>query len=170
MRASGLMRQWALVLFCALLGLALSSCQKTEQKRRTVGYKGEARGNAFLAAQRLLERQGYSVSFKRNMGDLDADTATLFLTPSSLNTVGRSKRVLRWVGEGGHLVVMLKAGEKINVIPGQAEFYIDGRTLPGQTTDDFIREIKKVIGKDFDIPGSTSHGSTIIVFQFSVCR
>jgi len=46
---------------------------------------------------------------------------------------------------------MLRAGEKINVVPGGAELYVDGRTLPGQTTEDFIREIKKVIGEGYEI-------------------
>ena len=46
---------------------------------------------------------------------------------------------------------MLRAGEKINVVPGGAELYVDGRTLPGQATEDFIREIKKVIGDGYEI-------------------
>lgn len=46
---------------------------------------------------------------------------------------------------------IINAGDKINVIPGSASLYVDGRTLPGQTTDDFIGEIKKVIGKGYEI-------------------
>lgn len=46
---------------------------------------------------------------------------------------------------------MIHAGEKINVVPGKAELWVDGRTLPGQGTEDFLREIKKVVGKDFEI-------------------
>jgi acetylornithine deacetylase/succinyl-diaminopimelate desuccinylase-like protein len=46
---------------------------------------------------------------------------------------------------------MLRAGNKVNVIPGEAEAYVDGRSLPGQTAADLIREIKDVIGHDIAI-------------------
>lgn len=48
-------------------------------------------------------------------------------------------------------VTMLDAGEKINVVPGTASMKVDGRIIPGQTADDFIAEIKRVIGKGFNI-------------------
>ena len=41
---------------------------------------------------------------------------------------------------------LVRAGAKINVIPGFAEMDIDGRTLPGQTEDDFLRELSAVLG------------------------
>jgi acetylornithine deacetylase/succinyl-diaminopimelate desuccinylase-like protein len=41
---------------------------------------------------------------------------------------------------------IVRAGNKINVIPGVAEFEIDGRTLPGQTTEDLVRELHHVLG------------------------
>jgi acetylornithine deacetylase/succinyl-diaminopimelate desuccinylase-like protein len=46
---------------------------------------------------------------------------------------------------------MLRAGSKVNVIPGEAEAYVDGRNLPGQSAADLIREIKDVIGHDIAI-------------------
>ncbi len=45
---------------------------------------------------------------------------------------------------------MLKAGSKINVIPSKAEAYLDGRTLPGTTTDQFLQELKKLVGKEIE--------------------
>lgn len=45
----------------------------------------------------------------------------------------------------------LKAGKKLNVIPGEASALLDGRTVPGQTQDDFLREIRAVVGHGFDI-------------------
>ena len=44
-----------------------------------------------------------------------------------------------------------RAGHKINVIPGEATIDIDGRTLPGQTTADFLREIRLVLDDDAEI-------------------
>jgi acetylornithine deacetylase/succinyl-diaminopimelate desuccinylase-like protein len=41
----------------------------------------------------------------------------------------------------------LKAGYKTNVIPGEAEVTIDGRTLPGFDTQSFLAELKEVMGE-----------------------
>lgn len=44
----------------------------------------------------------------------------------------------------------LNAGYKTNVIPGTAEVTIDGRNLPGYDTDQFLAELKAVMGPDLD--------------------
>jgi len=99
---------------CLFVGLIVcvlfASCGETEKKRRTVGYKGEARTNAFLAVQRMFRKQGLDVITQQGIGRLDHEIATLFLPPSSLNTVGRAKRVIEWVDGGGHLVLMMEGG------------------------------------------------------------
>jgi len=46
---------------------------------------------------------------------------------------------------------IVRAGNKINVIPGLAEFEIDGRTLPGQTDADLLRELRAVLGPDVEL-------------------
>ncbi len=46
---------------------------------------------------------------------------------------------------------VVRAGAKTNVIPGLAEFEIDGRTLPGQTDDDLLRELREVLGPDVEL-------------------
>ena len=46
---------------------------------------------------------------------------------------------------------VVRAGAKTNVIPGLAEFEIDGRTLPGQTDDDLLRELRAVLGPDVEL-------------------
>ncbi len=46
---------------------------------------------------------------------------------------------------------VLRAGNKTNVIPGFAEAEIDGRTLPGQTEADFLRELGDVLGSDIEL-------------------
>lgn len=43
------------------------------------------------------------------------------------------------------------AGSKVNVIPSTAELQVDGRILPGQTVENFLEEVKKIIGPGFDI-------------------
>jgi acetylornithine deacetylase/succinyl-diaminopimelate desuccinylase-like protein len=39
----------------------------------------------------------------------------------------------------------------VNVIPGKASAVFDGRLIPGQTKDDFLAEIRAVIGDGFAI-------------------
>lgn len=46
---------------------------------------------------------------------------------------------------------VVRAGNKTNVIPGVAEFEIDGRTLPGQTDADLLRELRQVLGPDVEL-------------------
>jgi acetylornithine deacetylase/succinyl-diaminopimelate desuccinylase-like protein len=46
---------------------------------------------------------------------------------------------------------VVRAGSKTNVIPGVAEFEIDGRTLPGQTDADLLRELRAVLGPDVEL-------------------
>jgi acetylornithine deacetylase/succinyl-diaminopimelate desuccinylase-like protein len=43
---------------------------------------------------------------------------------------------------------VVRAGNKTNVIPSSASFEIDGRTLPGQSEQDFLREIRRHIGDE----------------------
>ncbi len=44
----------------------------------------------------------------------------------------------------------LSAGVKTNVIPATAEAVIDGRTLPGTSTDDFLASLRRVMGDQLD--------------------
>ena len=46
---------------------------------------------------------------------------------------------------------IIRAGSIINAVPASAVMEVDGRTLPGQTPEDLIREVKKIIGPDFEI-------------------
>jgi acetylornithine deacetylase/succinyl-diaminopimelate desuccinylase-like protein len=56
---------------------------------------------------------------------------------------------------------ILRAGTKINVIPGFAEAEIDGRTLPGQTEADFLRELSAVLGPDVELTVVRSAAPTV---------
>jgi len=46
---------------------------------------------------------------------------------------------------------VLRAGSKINVIPGRASVDIDGRTLPGQSEASFLEELRGVLGDGVDL-------------------
>jgi acetylornithine deacetylase/succinyl-diaminopimelate desuccinylase-like protein len=45
---------------------------------------------------------------------------------------------------------VVAAGAKINVIPDVAEVQIDGRTLPGQTDADLVRELGELLGPEIE--------------------
>lgn len=46
---------------------------------------------------------------------------------------------------------VVRAGHKTNVIPGIATVELDGRTVPGQTCEDLIRELRSVLGEDIEV-------------------
>lgn len=46
---------------------------------------------------------------------------------------------------------LLRAGEKINQVPGEATLQVDGRLLPGFTAADLVGEVRALIGPDYDI-------------------
>jgi len=46
---------------------------------------------------------------------------------------------------------VIRAGNQVNVLPSEAVLEVDGRVLPGQTAEDFVREVRNVIGKEFEI-------------------
>ena len=49
---------------------------------------------------------------------------------------------------------MLNAGYKVNVIPGEASAYVDGRFLPGNQ-ESFLNEIKTIVGEEIDVEAET---------------
>jgi acetylornithine deacetylase/succinyl-diaminopimelate desuccinylase-like protein len=46
---------------------------------------------------------------------------------------------------------VLRAGEKTNVIPAEATCEFDGRTLPGQTEEGFLAELRAVLREEVDL-------------------
>ena len=59
---------------------------------------------------------------------------------------------------------VLRAGSKTNVIPATAEAEFDGRTLPGQTAQDLIREVRAALGPEFadlEIEILREHGPSV---------
>jgi acetylornithine deacetylase/succinyl-diaminopimelate desuccinylase-like protein len=69
--------------------------------------------------------------------------------------------MLRVLGEAGRPfepmlrntvnATIVGGGDKINVVPGEATVQLDGRVLPGFSSDDVVREVRAVAGDDVDI-------------------
>lgn len=46
---------------------------------------------------------------------------------------------------------VVRAGNKVNVIPGRASVDIDGRTIPGQSELAFLAELREMVGPDAEV-------------------
>lgn len=67
-----------------------------------------------------------------------------------LNEIGAMGRVIGASLQDTLVPTVLKAGEKVNVVPAHAELELDGRYLPGHQ-DSFIALIKTLVGPDIEI-------------------
>ena len=96
------------ILFAALL---LAGCSSGPTREREVGYKGKARLDAYLAAERFLERYGYMVESKPGWPRLDHDVAMVILPGSVLSTEAYVREMSAWISDGGHMVCLLDHAE-----------------------------------------------------------
>ncbi|HQK14578.1 MAG TPA: M20/M25/M40 family metallo-hydrolase [Anaerolineae bacterium] len=70
-------------------------------------------------------------------------------------------RVLDMLGDKGEQLgaslhntvspTIVRGGEKINVIPGEITLGLDGRLLPGFTSEDMVRELRALLGDDVEL-------------------
>lgn len=89
-----------------IAALALTACDYTEVKRE-IGYKGKARVNPWLAAERFCEPyKGDVLSLATWTPPTEADSVW-FVPASVLGNVSFTRQVESWIGEGGHLVVLV---------------------------------------------------------------
>jgi acetylornithine deacetylase/succinyl-diaminopimelate desuccinylase-like protein len=68
-----------------------------------------------------------------------------------LAEMGRDARMFEALLHNTAVPTMLQAGSRSNVIPGAVTITVDGRLLPGQTADDFLREVRGLIGDEAEI-------------------
>ena len=90
----------------------------------------------------------------------DAMPAPLGIVLRRLLDPRLTDRVLGVMGERGRLfdpllhntvnATVLRGGDKINVIPAEVTVELDARLLPGQSTDDLLRELRALVGDDVE--------------------
>ena len=101
---------WTIATVLALLGGAVwffNNFERVPDKEWT-GYRGEARRNGFLAAERLLDRMGLGVRHLKTPIELrDLPPNGTLILPARRNALAPAERdrLLGWVEGGGHLVV-----------------------------------------------------------------
>ncbi len=92
-----------------LLGLAalsLTACE-FEEVEREVGYKGKARVNPWLAAERFVERMGLEVEPVIGWSAPEIEESVWMMPASVLSNESFTRRMEEWVREGGHLILLV---------------------------------------------------------------
>lgn len=93
-------------LWLLIVSLALTACDYTEVKRE-IGYKGRARMNPWLAAERFCEGYEGNVRSLVTWTEPTYDDAVWFVPASLLSNESFTGRLDKWVVDGGHLVILV---------------------------------------------------------------
>lgn len=96
--------------FTLLSLLFFVSCSYEETTKET-GYKGKARINPYLAAERFLVEFEFGVENKPGWPDLESDISTVLIPASSLSARGYIDDLDEWSLNGGHVVILMTNGE-----------------------------------------------------------
>jgi acetylornithine deacetylase/succinyl-diaminopimelate desuccinylase-like protein len=73
------------------------------------------------------------------------------LTETALRLLGRRAQMFEPMLRNTVSATIVRAGEKINVVPAVVEVELDGRTLPGFGPDDLIAEVSTIVGDDVEL-------------------
>jgi acetylornithine deacetylase/succinyl-diaminopimelate desuccinylase-like protein len=73
------------------------------------------------------------------------------LTDRVLPLLGPTRRTTEPLLRNTVTATIVRAGEKINVVPAEIEVELDGRVLPGFGPDDLIGELRDVVGADVEL-------------------
>ncbi len=89
------------------MAVALSACDYTEVKRE-IGYKGKARINPWLAAERFAARYDGEVRSLAAWTAPEFEDAVWIVPASVLSNASFTRQIEDWVEEGGHLVLLIE--------------------------------------------------------------
>jgi hypothetical protein len=99
------------LLLLGAAALALTACHHTEEVRE-IGYKGKARGNPWLAAERLVGRMDLPVRSVISWTNPLARDAVWVMPASILGNESFTRRMESWVRQGGHLIVLVENADQ----------------------------------------------------------
>ncbi len=99
------MKSWFILMMVAL-SVGFTGCN-TEYKEVETGYKGPARTNPWLAAQRFLKDYGRKVEVLSSWR-APAGTDSTWIIPSGIISNSLfAKQIDRWMEDGGHLICLI---------------------------------------------------------------
>ena len=93
-----------------LAALALASCSY-EDVEREIGYKGTARVNPWLAAERFAETSGFEVISTPSWQEPTRRESIWFIPAILIENQMFARQLTEWLDDGGHLVVFLENAE-----------------------------------------------------------
>ena len=73
------------------------------------------------------------------------------LTATALRLLGTHAQMFEPMLRNTVSATIVRAGDKINVVPAEIEVELDGRTLPGFGPDDLIAELGAIVGDDVEL-------------------
>ena len=94
----------------ALAVLALAGCSYQDIERE-IGYKGAARVNPWLAAERFAEAAGFNVISSPSWQEPTWRESVWFIPGMLVENRMFARQLTEWLDEGGHLVVLLENAE-----------------------------------------------------------
>jgi hypothetical protein len=95
------------VLMMLLIALLLPGCEYEEVSYET-GYKGKARLDPWLAAERFCEKSGYKPRPLGSWVAPQAGDAVCFVPAAILSNESFVRQVNQWMHDGGHLIVLIE--------------------------------------------------------------
>ena len=119
-----------------------------EEVERTTGYKGKARVNPFLAAERLLNELGHKAHAEKSLVKLPPHEAVIFISGEGGLPEGRAKQLLRWTYSGGHLIYFLDGTRPYNDFETQFGDFISAM-LPEEQKDPVMEQLGVGVQKRF---------------------
>lgn len=99
---------------CLVFVVLLSGCggeKEPEQREYVEGYRGQAKRNPYLVAERFLKKDGNDVRSMKGVVKLNDEESVVFSPASSLRSTSDGERVLSWISSGGHFICFLQRGE-----------------------------------------------------------
>lgn len=118
----------SLLMLCSLL--MICSCDgHWEDVEITTGYKGKARVNPFLAAERLLDELGHDAHGAKSLTKMPKHDAVILISGEGGLPQGRAKQLLRWAYSGGHLIYCLSGTRPYNDFETQFGSFISALLL-----------------------------------------
>ncbi len=110
--------------------LALCACDgHWKDVEKTTGYKGKARVNPFLAAERLLDELGHNAHGAKSLGKMPPHDSVILISGEGGLPEGRAKQLLRWTFSGGHLIYCLAGTRPYNDFETQFGAFISALLL-----------------------------------------
>jgi len=120
----------ARLIMVSAVALVLCGCDgHWEDYEKTLGYRGKARVNPFLAAEMLLKDLGHNAHGEKSLSKLPSHDSVILISGENGLPEGRAKQLLRWTFSGGHLIYCLDGARAYNDFETQFGTFISSLLL-----------------------------------------